>query len=63
MLLFKQVETLQKYLQKKRNQGLQIGYAYDLTTSNYSNYNSGTHEVMLRYEIFKEGPLKSPRFF
>ncbi|MDO6600683.1 type IX secretion system membrane protein PorP/SprF [Tenacibaculum sp. 1_MG-2023] len=43
--------------------GLNIGYAYDLTTSNYSNYNSGTHEVMLRYEIFREGPVKSPRFF
>ena len=43
--------------------GLHIGYAYDLTTSNYRNYNSGTHEVMLRYEIFREGPIKSPRFF
>ena len=43
--------------------GLNIGYAYDLTTSNYSNYNSGTHEIILRYEIFKDGPIKSPRFF
>ncbi len=42
---------------------LQIGYAYDLTTSNYSNYNSGTHEVMLRYEIFRPGSISSPRFF
>ncbi|WP_298782465.1 type IX secretion system membrane protein PorP/SprF [uncultured Polaribacter sp.] len=45
------------------NEALHIGYAYDLTTSNYSNYNFGTHEVMLRYEIFRDGPLKSPRFF
>ena len=45
------------------SEGLQIGYAYDLTTSNYANYNSGTHEVMLRYEILRDGPLKSPRFF
>ncbi|CAL2088749.1 type IX secretion system membrane protein PorP/SprF [Tenacibaculum sp. 190524A02b] len=44
-------------------ESLQIGYAYDLTTSNYSNYNSGTHELMLRYEIFKEQTMKSPRFF
>ncbi|MCD9628631.1 type IX secretion system membrane protein PorP/SprF, partial [Tenacibaculum maritimum] len=35
-------------------EGLHIGYAYDLTTSNLQNYNSGTHEIMLRYEIFKE---------
>lgn len=42
---------------------LNIGYAYDLTTSNYNVTNSGTHEIMLRYEIFKELRMKSPRFF
>lgn len=42
---------------------LHIGYAYDLTTSNYNVANSGTHEVLLRYEIFKEARMKSPRFF
>ena len=42
---------------------LHIGYAYDLTTSNYNVVNSGTHEVLLRYEIFKQARIKSPRFF
>lgn len=42
---------------------LLIGYAYDLTTSNYNVTNSGTHEVMIRYDIFKEYKFKSPRFF
>ena len=42
---------------------LNIGYAYDLTTSNYRNYNSGTHEVMLTFDILKAPKLKSPRFF
>ncbi|QCX37806.1 type IX secretion system membrane protein PorP/SprF [Aureibaculum algae] len=42
---------------------LNIGYAYDLTTSNYGVYNTGTHEFMLRYEIFSRGPEISPRFF
>jgi type IX secretion system PorP/SprF family membrane protein len=42
---------------------LNIGYAYDLTTSNYKNYNSGTHEVMLTFEVLKPPKLKSPRFF
>jgi len=42
---------------------LHIGYAYDLTTSDLGVYNTGTHEVMLRYEIFSKGPQKSPRFF
>ncbi len=40
-----------------------IGFAYDLTTSNYSNYNSGTYELMLRWDIFRESIMKSPRFF
>lgn len=46
------------------NRKMQIGYAYDLTTSNYSNYSSGSHELMLRYEFVEiERRLKCPRFF
>ena len=45
------------------SESLHIGYAYDLTTSNYNVVNSGTHEVLLRYEIFKQARIKSPRFF
>ncbi|MFV0249374.1 MAG: type IX secretion system membrane protein PorP/SprF [Tenacibaculum sp.] len=45
------------------SQSLQIGYAYDLTTSNYSNYNFGTHELFLRIEMLKDRTPKSPRFF
>lgn len=42
---------------------LQIGYAYDMTTSNFQNYNSGTHEIMLIYDILRYSKFKSPRFF
>ena len=42
---------------------LHIGYAYDLTTSNFRNYNSGTHEVMLTFDILKQPKVISPRFF
>ncbi len=45
------------------NRFFQIGYAYDLTTSNYTNYTSGTHEVMLRFELSEGLSMKSPRFF
>ena len=44
---------------------IMIGYGYDLTTSNYNIINNGTHEIMLRYELF-DGPetrYMSPRFF
>ncbi|MDY7395985.1 type IX secretion system membrane protein PorP/SprF [Aureibaculum sp. 2210JD6-5] len=43
---------------------LRIGYAYDYTTTNLGNYNSGTHEVFLQWDIdFSKKNLKSPRFF
>jgi type IX secretion system PorP/SprF family membrane protein len=43
---------------------LRIGYAYDYTTSNLGNYNSGTHEMFLLWDIdFSKKNLKSPRFF
>lgn len=41
-----------------------IGYAYDYTTGDLSNYNSGSHEIFLRYQwISIDKKLKSPRFF
>lgn len=43
---------------------LLLGYAYDLTTTRLGDYNSGTHEIMLRFDLItKEKKLKSPRFF
>ncbi|WP_412986096.1 type IX secretion system membrane protein PorP/SprF [Pontimicrobium sp. IMCC45349] len=40
-----------------------IGYAYDYTTTNLNNYNSGSHEIMLRFELQQLGKILSPRFF
>jgi len=40
-----------------------IGYAYDLTTTNLNNYNSGSHEIVLRFEPRQLGKILSPRFF
>ena len=43
---------------------LMLGYAYDFTTTRLRNFNSGTHEIMLRFELrSREKQLKSPRFF
>ncbi len=44
------------------NQNLIIGYAYDHTISNLGDYNSGSHEVIVRYD-FHFYKYKSPRFF
>lgn len=40
-----------------------VGYSYDAETSKLANYNSGSHEIFLRFEIFKKEAIFSPRFF
>ena len=41
-----------------------IGYGYDLETTRLANYNSGSHEIFLRYELFRNyDKIISPRFF
>lgn len=44
--------------------GLMIGYAYDFDTTELASYNSGSHEIFLKFEIFNKIRGKvSPRFF
>lgn len=41
-----------------------IGYAYDRDTTRLGNFNSGSHEIFLRYELFKNfDKVVAPRFF
>jgi type IX secretion system PorP/SprF family membrane protein len=43
---------------------LYVGYGYDKETTSLQNYNSGSHEVFLRFELFnKINKITSPRFF
>ncbi|MES2573743.1 MAG: type IX secretion system membrane protein PorP/SprF [Bacteroidota bacterium] len=43
---------------------LYIGYGYDRETSDLNNYNSGSHEIFLRYELFSNiNKITTPRFF
>lgn len=45
--------------------GIQVGYAYDHDTNNIGNYNSGSHEVFLRFDLLSRSKtrLVTPRFF
>ncbi len=44
--------------------GLYIGYGYDMETTKLRKYNSGSHEVFLRFELFNNyNKIVSPRFF
>lgn len=43
---------------------LYLGYAYDHETTKLANYNSGSHEIFLRFEFLnKYSRITSPRFF
>ncbi|KAA5827766.1 type IX secretion system membrane protein PorP/SprF [Algibacter amylolyticus] len=46
---------------------LKVGYAYDYTTSNLGDFNSGSHEIFILFDVdlfgFKSGYDRSPRFF
>lgn len=41
-----------------------IGYAYDKDVTHLGNFNTGSHELFLRYELFKNyDKVMTPRFF
>jgi len=43
---------------------LLIGYSYDYTTTELQRFNTGSHEITLRYDLIsKIKKIKSPRFF
>jgi type IX secretion system PorP/SprF family membrane protein len=43
---------------------LAIGYGYDRETTRLSNFNSGSHEIFLQYDLFKiSQQVETPRFF
>lgn len=46
------------------NDGLFVGYTYDAETTRLARYNSGSHELFLRFELFNRyNRIASPRFF
>ena len=43
---------------------IRIGYSYDFTTTEISNYSSGSHEIMIGYDMgIRLLKIKSPRYF
>lgn len=52
------------FIQFQVQQQLRAGFAYDHTSTDISNYSSGTFEVMLNYDLkFKSSGVRSPRYF
>jgi type IX secretion system PorP/SprF family membrane protein len=45
-------------------QGFFVGYSYDYTLTDLSDYNSGTHEIILRFTLPQRNKrINSPRYF
>lgn len=44
---------------------IQVGYGYDYDTTKIGNYNSGSHELFLRFDLFNSSTRRmiNPRFF
>ena len=43
---------------------IRFGYSYDRSVTKLANFNSGSHEIMLRYEFsFEKDKVLSPRYF
>lgn len=45
------------------NDNIMIGYAYDYPTTELNHYNSGSHEIFLRFELFKSSSAWTPFSF
>jgi len=46
------------------NKQLRVGYSYDYTLSMLQDYNTGSHEIMIGYDLnFSKDKMVSPRYF
>jgi type IX secretion system PorP/SprF family membrane protein len=51
-------------LEYQTNSKFRVGYAFDFTTSKIRNYSTGTHEIMIGYDLGKDLiKIKTPRYF
>jgi len=51
-------------LEVQINPQIRMGYSYDRSVTKLANFNSGSHEIMLRYEFsFQKDGVLSPRYF
>lgn len=45
-------------------ENLRLGYSYDYSITNMNKFNSGTHEILLGWDLVKKNPaMRSPRYF
>ncbi len=45
------------------SENIRIGYSYDFTTTRLNRFNSGTHELIILFDLLTSYEIVSPRFF
>ena len=62
--MYRYAEALGAMVKFDISSQLGLGYAYDMTLSRLGNYNQGTHEIYISYDIdFRNKKILSPRYF
>jgi len=63
-LSYRTGDSMDVLLEFQATPQFRFGYAYDYTLTRLQNFNSGSHEIMVRYEFgFDKGKILSPRYF
>jgi type IX secretion system PorP/SprF family membrane protein len=63
-LSFRTADAIALILETQINSNWRLGYSYDYSFTQLRKYNSGSHELMLRYEFsMSKAKLNTPRFF
>jgi type IX secretion system PorP/SprF family membrane protein len=60
---FRTRDALVGMLEYQINPQFRLGYAYDYSVTTLQHYNTGSHELMLRYEFGYRVKAMSPRYF
>ena len=62
--MYRYADALGAMLKFDISNQLSMGYAYDMTLSRLGNYNQGTHEAYISYDIaYRNKKILSPRYF
>ena len=63
-LSWREGDSLDALIGFQATDNIRVGYAYDHTISPLANYNKGSHEIMLLFDLyFAKKLIKSPRYF
>ncbi len=63
-LSWREGDSIDALIGVQASPSIRVGYAYDYTLTNLGDYNSGSHEIMLLFDLdFAKKHIKSPRFF